>query len=215
MRLLGMGSTPENGPAYGSAVELEVRCSGCGEFHVIGHDDPEVDVAVVPIASQLNTGNIFYRALGPDQTFPKDQESEGLKARTFESVLFVGYPAGLYDDHNILPIARFGHLATQLDLDYKGESAFLIDAAVFGGSSGSPVFAYRRFQKNSGSSISFGDRPHLVGVLAAVHQREADFPVLPTALAAKVSKELGLGLVLKIELVRKVAAKAKVHLGIE
>lgn len=56
------------------------------------------------------------------------------------AVLFVGFPDGRFDHKHFLPIMRRGYVATSPELDFDGEPVFLIDASVFPGSSGSPVF---------------------------------------------------------------------------
>ncbi len=50
-----------------------------------------------------------------------------------------GYPAGLWDVHNNLPILRRGVTASHPAIDYEGRPEILIDIAAFPGSSGSPV----------------------------------------------------------------------------
>jgi len=52
----------------------------------------------------------------------------------------VGYPIGLWDEKNNYPIFRKGITATHPANDYNGKSEFMIDAACFPGSSGSPVY---------------------------------------------------------------------------
>lgn len=54
----------------------------------------------------------------------------------------IGYPIKLWDSVNNMPIFRQGILATNPELDYGEKKLFLIDAACFPGSSGSPVLLY-------------------------------------------------------------------------
>lgn len=70
----------------------------------------------------------------------RDEDRQALGP--IEDVLIVGYPKGLWDRHNNRPIVRKGLTATDIRLDYNGEPIFLIDAASFRGSSGSPVFLH-------------------------------------------------------------------------
>ena len=89
-----------------------------------------------------------------------------------EEVIFVGYPDGIFDSRNLLPVARRAMTATPIAEDYEGEPAFLIDGSVFGGSSGSPVFLYDRGSfRPRGGGLVVGNRFMLVGVLAAAHVR--------------------------------------------
>jgi hypothetical protein len=55
-------------------------------------------------------------------------------------VWFAGYPNGVLDELHNLPITRFGRISTSPKVDFNGTSTFFVDAQVFGGQSGSPVF---------------------------------------------------------------------------
>lgn len=185
------------GPDYGNPVTIDLKCSDCGQFHIYEHPTPEVDVAAVNIGKQIFKSNIFHRAVGPANSLLNQPPERGLRESTLESIMFVGYPNGIYDTHNIMPIARFGQMATLLDFNYMGRPQFLVDAAVFGGSSGSPVFVQRKFQRSTATGISIGEEPYFVGVLAAVHQKTDYGPIVPVNFAAQINKEIGLGLVFK------------------
>jgi len=107
-------------------------------------NDPNVDLAVAPFAALLRyvergRWKIFCPAV-PEDTIPNRTVLSILDC--LEPIFFVGYPTGLYDHKNNLPIFRQGTTATPLEIDFEGKKQFLIDAAVFPGSSGSPVFWY-------------------------------------------------------------------------
>ena len=57
-----------------------------------------------------------------------------------EEVLFLGFPLGLTGLKRNYPIVRMGIVALWTDEGIEGENVFLIDAQVFSGNSGSPVF---------------------------------------------------------------------------
>ena len=84
------------------------------------------------------------------------------------------YPNGIWDAKHNLPIIRRGITATHPKLFYNGKPEFLIDAACFPGSSGSPVFL-----ANIGSYVSqdgalcAGSRIALLGTLYAGPQHTA------------------------------------------
>jgi len=59
-----------------------------------------------------------------------------------EPVSIIGFPLGLASNA-MFPVWKTGHVASDIDLDYKGKPAFLIDAMTVGGMSGSPVVARR------------------------------------------------------------------------
>jgi hypothetical protein len=82
----------------------------------------------------------------------------------------VGYPIGLWDEINNLPIFRRGITATHPSVDFKGKKEFLIDVAAFPGSSGSPVLLLNAsgiyYDKKQNTNI-IGHRVVFLGVLHA------------------------------------------------
>jgi hypothetical protein len=166
----------------------------------IGHPDPLVDVAVLTVGPFLNTMNqigtpVFSRAL-TDTHAADNEKMDSLDA--LEQVTFFGYPNGLYDSVNFLPIARRGYTASPLSVDYEGKPMFLIDASVFPGSSGSPVliaeagsFVSRR------TGLMVGNRILLLGVLAAVYQRTIPVLEVPALLSSVVQDTINIGIVYK------------------
>ncbi len=105
---------------------------------------------------------MFYRAL-PASLVPDGVALDALDA--IEELIFVGYPDGRWDSANQTPIVRRGITATPVWLDYDGLPYFLIDGAVFPGSSGSPVLVYNSGGFNVGGRFAIGQRLMLVGVL--------------------------------------------------
>jgi hypothetical protein len=111
---------------------------------VIEHPDPAVDLAVIPIGSIISGfrsigRDPFYASLDPS-IIPSDDEIKALVP--LQPIVTVGYPAGLIDDVNNLPIFHRGAAATAPYIDFRGKTEFLIDIAAWPGSSGSPVFLY-------------------------------------------------------------------------
>jgi hypothetical protein len=88
---------------------------------------------------------------------------------SFELPFSVGYPIGVWDTKNNSPVFRRGVTATAPYLDFSGRREFLIDAAIFPGSSGSPVMLFNQgvWVPRSGST-SIGGRIRLLGVNYAV-----------------------------------------------
>lgn len=167
-----------------------------------GHPDPEVDVAVMPLSALFNDMDRrgappFFRALTPEIALKRAQEKE---LDALEEVVFIGYPNGLYDTANFTPVARRGTTATPVGLDYRGSPAFLVDASVFPGSSGSPVLILNTggYAPKTGG-LAVGSRAILLGVLAAVHVRqvEGEVKTLPTRLIVQLDDPLNLGIVYK------------------
>lgn len=191
-----------NNPLLGFATEATMTAFHEGAWK--GHPDPAVDVAVYPLAEAIeglrSIGQApFYKSLESRMCL-NPSHADTLDA--LEEVTFLGYPNGIYDTKNFISVARRGTTATPIALDYRGEPAFLIDASVFPGSSGSPVFIINQgtYRPKGLQGIAFGDRFILLGVLAAVHVRQVQgsaSPSLPAALTIVTEETLDLGIVYK------------------
>jgi len=70
---------------------------------------------------------------------------------------------------NNIPITRKGITATPLQMDFENTASFLVDAAIYNGSSGSPVFVFNQgsFYKPDGS-VNIASRLKLVGIIHKV-----------------------------------------------
>lgn len=128
----------------------------------------DLDLIAVPLAAsfnelQQNGTTVFYRTV--DQNIiPKSEIIDELAA--IENITFIGYPSGIYDTTNKLPIIRQGITATPIWNKFKGTEVFLIDAGVFPGSSGSPVFIYNQGSYPTKEGIAIGNRLLFVGVIS-------------------------------------------------
>jgi hypothetical protein len=171
----------------------------------IRHPDTNIDLAVMPIAPILRAletqGKILDFFPIPEKELPSSEEL--LNDGVFQEVKFIGYPIGVWDEKNNLPIVRRGMTATDPSIDYNGRHEILIDASVFPGSSGSPVYI-----ANEGVNISpkgvFGGVPfQFLGILYGVDEYNSDGKVevltIPTSFDIKVKTGIpaNLGLVIK------------------
>lgn len=172
----------------------------------MGHPDKNVDVAVLPL-------NPIFQRLKDESKIPffscisanilPDNDTLA-RLNPIEDIVFVGYPNNVFDRTNNLPIARRGITATPPSVDYDGNPTFLIDASVFPGSSGSPVFIY-----NAGSwleesrGVLGSERVLFLGILSSVFYRVSDgsleFREIPTGIhPVPVNREMiDLGVVYK------------------
>lgn len=155
-------------PTYGTHRRIEL---GGFANAWVGHPDPQVDLAICPIGQlihDLRVGGTPPFFVGVPPNLIPDAASLA-DIRAVEDILMVGYPNGLWDAVNNVPIVRRGVTATPVFLDYSGRSEFLIDAACFPGSSGSPIFIVNEGQvlhKNGGISVG-RSRVLFLGVLYA------------------------------------------------
>ena len=178
-----------------------------------GHQDENVDIAITPLVPIQNyiksLGiNIFFRNISFD-LIPTENNLKELDA--LEDIVFIGYPNGIWDTKNFIPIMRKGTTATPLHIDFENEKKFLIDASVFGGSSGSPVFIYNTgTYANKGGGTVVGTRIYFVGVVAAVYHKNdlneiISIPIPTATKPVAVGKEMiDLGIVFKANTVPEV-----------
>lgn len=150
-------------PGDGRTVSTDVAPSV-----VFMHPDPDVDLAAIQLL-HLNTiarqegWRPFYRHLPADSLSDIQFVSE---LEAIEEVYMVGYPSGLFDSHNNLPIVRRGITATPMATDYEGRPEFLIDMPVYPGSSGSPIFIRKAsLFVNDKGQLQETARMRLLGIL--------------------------------------------------
>jgi hypothetical protein len=171
-----------------------------------GHPSSDIDIAVMPLGGILRDiekdgRRLFYRSI-PNRFIPTPDQLKELDA--LEEVVFIGYPNGIFDAVNLLPIARRGVTATPLQIDYNGKPVFLVDASVFPGSSGSPVLICSPGpHANRQGTYTTGYRFFFLGVIAKVLIREErgqiNFVPIPTAQIPVVTTQqmIDLGVVYK------------------
>lgn len=171
IHFMGAVDTAMSAPALGVLHRVTVTAP---ETAATGHANPDVDVTVMPVTFWINQlrnagRNVFFRAISPSMSLTP---TSALELDAIEDLTFVGYPNGLFDASNGLPIARRGLAASPLEVDYEGKPIFLVDAAVYPGSSGSPIFVLETggYASRDGSLI-VGGRLIWLGVIAATYER--------------------------------------------
>lgn len=188
-------------PLIGVRFELEIEEFPDAWFV---HPDPDIDLAIVPLAPLEHAASeqgvqLYYHSIDttlvPDTSIVKAFDA-------LEEILFVGYPNGVWDHVNLLPIMRRGTTATPIEMNFEGQSEFIIDAAVYPGSSGSPVYLYRP----EGTPPAGLTRAPLyfLGVISSVFFREEENQLVPGPVPAREStgmvrqsEMIDLGLVIK------------------
>lgn len=164
-----------SGPELGNTLTSVRTGPAASVMGITKHPDNAVDVAAIAIADDLNgvaalgNGTPFYKTV--DWAFvPSDDEAAKLDA--IEELTFIGYPSGIADPMHHTPIVRQAITATPLHLPFGGKPTFLLDGAVFGGSSGSPVFIFNQgtWQDPVSGALIAGDRLLLVGIVAEAYE---------------------------------------------
>lgn len=191
----------DNAPSFGNYYD---KTFNSFEHLWIYHEDKDIDLAVLPLGIHLqdviNSDKKIYTVGIPQTAIPSTEIINDLDA--IEDVVFVGYPNGMWDSANNLPIIRKGISATPISMDFESKPIFLIDASVFNGSSGSPVFLYNKGTIiDRHGNVTIGSRLLLLGVLSAVYYKE-DTKILEMVASKNVpgvitSEMLDLGVVFK------------------
>ena len=191
-------------PDIGNGFRLDIQDWPQAWF---GHPSPDIDIAITPFIPletfirEQNGVQLFFRCIDSGM-LPSADQLEQMDA--IEPITFIGYPNGVWDEANLLPIARRGTTATPLTVDFERTPRFIIDASVFGGSSGSPVFVLNQgMYTDKRGNTTVGSRVLFVGVVAAVFFRTELNQIIsvpiPTAVLpmAQQREMIDLGIVFK------------------
>jgi len=123
---------------------------------------PDADVVLVPLPPNAYSNIKLY-------VFTEAHTQTPIRIRPASGVTLLGYPYGFYDHKHWLPIWKTGHIASEPDVDFEGEPAFLADVSAFPGMSGSPVLAVANgiYESEEGGMRS-GDAHKLLGIFSSV-----------------------------------------------
>lgn len=102
------------------------------------NESKELDVAAIDISDFHNLPDFKSKMILLE--FEKFCKNDYSSIICGQEILFVGYPTGFYDRKNFLPIMRKGFISSIPVVDFDGKKQILVDAEVYPGSSGSPVF---------------------------------------------------------------------------
>ena len=173
-----------------------------------------INMKVILEAAQAQGKQVFFMTIGKD-FFITDKIVSDVSA--IEDVIMIGYPEGLMDSRNNKPVVRKGITATSLSLDFEGRREFVIDAACFHGSSGSPVFLDRTglYNKQSENGFEIGVKHTycFIGMLRAVPARtvKGDIKIVDVPTGKKLISEselmTNLGYVIKSSCIEEMIEK--------
>lgn len=158
----------------------------------INFQSKDLDIAFIPLAPILENLSkkgieLFFKSITPNMTCSIEQEA---KLAAIEEVTFIGYPYGIQERSKNLPIIRRGITATPIWSNFRKENnneTFLIDAGVFPGSSGSPVFIYNHGSYSEGMNIAMGTRLIFLGMIKiSVQNSDTQFIGLGEVIKSKV-----------------------------
>lgn len=139
---------------------------------IIDHPEKDVDLCAILIGGILNRlgSKLYFKSFSEENIISEEYIHNSIS--NIEDVTLIGYPDGIADNYNNLPVVRRGITATSIKYDFDNKKEFLIDSAIFPGSSGSPVFIYNQGSYSIGNTLYAGDRMLLIGVIYATYQHE-------------------------------------------
>jgi len=163
------------------SVEISEIVAAPGDIHrnilipecqqrMLLHPDPQVDLCAFyfgDVISDIQSAGQQLRNTFLSASFlvPDDERKN---IRPIEPVMMIGYPSGLWDEQNNRPLARRGSTASHPFLKWNGKVEFVIDAACFPGSSGSPVFLFEDLMyRTKDNAYTPGTKAQLLGILAS------------------------------------------------
>jgi S1-C subfamily serine protease len=193
-------STQKNGlPNLGQTMRLPIKDI---KQHIVGHSNPNVDIALLDCTGLfLMFPNALYFKLVDYEMLASFEEPE---LEIAENVLFVGYPDDRYDVKNNLPLIRTGLISSHPKYDFNDDPVFIIDAQVFPGSSGSPVYIDLTFENMKNGQIVVGQRNlKLLGIISATMIRNNQLKSIDTTTKFLTEEILGLGIVYKATAIKE------------
>lgn len=176
---------------------------------IVFHSNSNVDLCAIPLLPLLKKMDKKPYMIALDQSIlPSIQDIKNLSV--VEDIIMVGYPTGLYDTVNNFPIFRKGITSSHPIIDFDGKPEFMIDAACFPGSSGSPVFFYSNGIHSFGTNLVINGQPRIFLLGMLYNNAELKLNEKTTALnLGYVIKENQLGDI-KLTLEKIVAEKIKI-----
>lgn len=171
------------------------------------HPDTTIDLAITPLLPILarmpagKDGYAYYSIYEDD--IPLQDELDELKG--VEDIIMIGYPIGIWDNRNNLPITRRGITATSPKFNFQNRREFVVDVACFPGSSGSPILIVNEGSYSHLHGVRMGKRKLFLGILYAgpTYSPDGEIKILeiPTRkdAIAIYSHPINLGYVIKSE----------------
>lgn len=151
-------------------LSIDLTLSG-EKQNVFVHEDPTVDVAIIP---GVPDENLFDYVVIPTLLIKTKEDLKKSTLRPGSDVFFTGLFAPHLGDKKNVPIFRFGRVAMFTDDRVRWQEAgknpemvelYLLETMSFGGNSGSPVFFSQGMDRVPGQIVVGADEITLAGVM--------------------------------------------------
>ena len=148
-------------PAKDYPVELKDKI---GKIKWIGHPDPDIDVAVIPIRfSKVQKEGMKCSFFESDKHIADISELHKMESTEGDFVYIMGFPMGIVAKDRQHVFVRTGIIARIRDLFEKRVKDFVVDAFVFPGNSGGPVITKPEIISIDGTKHN--NKARLIGIV--------------------------------------------------
>jgi len=123
---------------------------------------PYADVAAIWLSPK-----IFHDISSPS-IISSNYLDKNMQKQPTSKISIVGYPYNFFDSVNYLPIYKTGSIASDPAINFQDNPLFIVDASIYPGMSGSPVFLIGdgSWQDNNGNILS-GYQRELLGIFSS------------------------------------------------
>lgn len=168
--------------------------------NVFTHDDPSVDIAVVPALP--DQGRYDFKFL-PDDFLTTKDEFKKLNIREGSDVFFTGLFTPQFEqdvgDQRNYPIVRFGKVALvseeKINWGKLNAELYLIEGSSYGGNSGSPVYFHLGAEREPSKLIVGNPVLKLAGVMQGTFTKSKQLTVIETSAIPAYSSTMGIAFV--------------------
>ena len=172
-----------NLPQIGNYLPFTIELN---KNNMIMHPNKGIDLSIIILAPYIGSHikSLFIPYLSKENIAT---EKELQHINILHDIIMVGYPDGISDEINNMPIFRKGITATNPSIDYNGHHEFLIDASCFPGSSGSPVMSYENgMVRDADGNFTINYGAKLIGIQAKTFLHNSNGKIVPIEIPTQV-----------------------------